>query len=211
MEDEIQMVLNPDPDAALIAKIIGGEKRAFEKLIRKYNQRLFRIGMTILSDERETEDAMQWAYISAYQHLPEFEQRASFGTWLVRIMLNQCYQQQRKKKAELVGLEQTVHLSNMKTPANDLINKELGKVLEHVIADLPEKYRLVFMLREVESMSVRETSSALGLEESNVKVRLNRAKTMLRDRLKGYMKDEVYAFHLSRCDQMVERVFSNLS
>lgn len=210
MEDEVQTILNPDQDAVLIARILAGEKRLFEQLIRKYNQRLFRIGMTILKDETETEDAMQTAYINAYQHLSSFENRASFGTWIVRIMLNQCYQQQRKRKPESVDLEQSIHISNMKTPANELINKELGRVLEHVIGELPEKYRLVFVLREVESMSVRETSSALGIEESNVKVRLNRAKTMLQDSLKGYMKGEVYAFHLSRCDQMVERVFQTL-
>jgi RNA polymerase sigma-70 factor (ECF subfamily) len=90
------------------------------------------------------------------------------------------------------------------------VTKELGAVLENAVAQLPEKYRLVFILREIEEMSVRETSEALSIEEPNVKVRLNRAKTMLRSSLNGYMKDHVYPFHLSRCDRIVGRVLDYL-
>lgn len=91
------------------------------------------------------------------------------------------------------------------------MNKELNGVLENAIAHLPEKYRIIFILREVEELSVKETGEALNLEESNVKVRLNRAKNMLRQNLNGYLKEHLYSFHLSRCDVIVKNVFNRLS
>ena len=196
-------------DEELIARILAGEKRLFELLIRKYNQRLYRIGMSILENEAETEDAMQTAYINAYEHLSGFEQRSSFGTWLTRIMLNQCYEQKRKSKQVLVNLEPD-NFVTMNTAVNELANKELSGALQQAVAKLPEKYRLVFVLREIEDLSVRETSAALNIEESNVKVRLNRAKTMLRENLNSYMKDYVYSFHLTKCDRIVNNVLNRL-
>lgn len=210
MTGQAETILNPISDEELIQRILAGEKRLFELLIRKYNQRLYRIGMSILENETEAEDAMQTTYINAYEHLSRFEQRASFGTWLTRIMLNQCYEQKRKSKPVLTNFEQTDNFVNMKTPANELANKELGSLLEQAIAQLPEKYRLVFVLREIEDMSVRETSASLNIEEPNVKVRLNRAKTMLRKNLNSYMKDRVYSFHLTRCDRIVNNVMQHL-
>jgi RNA polymerase sigma factor (sigma-70 family) len=198
-------------DEEIIAEILKGEKRQYEVLIRKYNQRLYRIGMSILADEMETEDAMQTAYINAYEHLADFEHRASFGTWLTRIMLNQCLEQKRKRKLVFTNLAQSDNIMNTKTPVSELVNKELSNILEQAIDQLPEKYRLVFVLREIETMSVRETSEALNIEEPNVKVRLNRAKAMLRENLNSYMKDQVYSFHLVKCDRIVKSVFDHLN
>ncbi|HEY2649311.1 MAG TPA: sigma-70 family RNA polymerase sigma factor [Puia sp.] len=104
----------------------------------------------------------------------------------------------------------TEKISHMDTPAKSLINKELAAVLEDAIAGLPEKYRLVFLLREVEDLSVKETADVLALEESNIKVRLNRAKTMLRENLSGYVKENLYSFHFTRCNRVVSRVFKAL-
>lgn len=198
------------PDAEIIERILSGEKQLFELLIRKYNQRLYRIGMSILANEAEAQDAMQTTYINVYEHLPRFENRSQFSTWLTRIMLNQCLQQKRKAGYQI---SHSVHPNNyitMKTPANELANKELNSILERAIAQLPEKYRLVFVLREIEDMSVRDTSDALNIEETNVKVRLNRAKTMLRQSLHGYMKENVYSFHLSKCNIVVNHVMQYL-
>lgn len=197
-------------DQDLIARILAGERRLFELLIRKYNQRLYRIGMSVLKNEAETEDAMQTAYINAYEHLSRFEHRSSFGTWVTKIMLNQCFEQKRKNSYVVLHPEQPDNLMHMKTPANELTNKELGRLLEHAISQLPEKYRLVFVMREIEEMSVRDTSAALSIGEPNVKVRLNRAKTMLRENLGGYMKDHVYSFHLTRCDRIASFVMQHL-
>lgn len=207
---EQKEMLTEVPDEELISRILKGEKSLFEILIRKYNQRLYRVGMSILSDDMETEDAMQTTYIKAYEHLKDFEQRSSFITWLTRIMLNQCYEQKRKAELNKNGVRELFNEMHMKTPANILANKELGAALEHAITLLPEKYRIVFVLREIENMSVRETSEALHIEEPNVKVRLNRAKTMLRDNLQSYMKDSVYSFHLVKCDRIVNYVMSRI-
>jgi RNA polymerase sigma factor (sigma-70 family) len=198
------------PDLELVKQILAGEKRLFEQVIRRYNQRLFRVGMSILQSDAYAEEAMQASYVNAYEHLDKFENRSTFGTWLTRIMINECLALKKKQQRMVSASEQPENRINMATPDSVLANKELNTALENAIAKLPEKYRLVFFLREIEDMSVRETSQALGIEEPNVKVRLNRAKTMLRETLSGYMKESVYHFHLSRCDLMVIRVFDRL-
>jgi len=209
--DQIILRTEPIPEEVLIKKIVSGEKRLFEQVMRAYNQRLYRIGMSILNNDMEAEDAMQNAYINAYEHLHQFEERSSFGTWLTRIMLNECLAQKKKKLKLKMELEKRPGDDiNRVTPAKIMANKELSGMLENAIGQLPEKYRMVFVLREIEDMSVRETSQALAIEEPNVKVRLNRAKTMLKERLRGYMKENVYSFHLTRCDRMVSNVFAHL-
>lgn len=210
MKQNSEAKLTEYSDAELVELILKGEKRYFEHIIRRHNQRLFRIGMSVLGDDTEVEDAMQTAYINAYLHLGTFEHRASFVTWITRIMLNQCFEQKRKNQLIKSKLGDPGNDLHMKTPANELINKELNTLLETAIANLPEKYRLVFVMREIEDMSVRETSTALNIEEPNVKVRLNRAKTMLRENLNGYLKDQVYSFHLTRCDRIVNNVMQHL-
>lgn len=196
------------PDKILIQQILKGEKGLFAQIIRRYNQRLFRAGMAILNNDAETEDAMQSTYINAYEHLAQFENRAAFATWLTRIMVNECLKL-KKKRTQTVQLSEN-HIT-MTTPAHVLVNKELNNLLENAVSQLPEKYRLVFMLREMEEMSVKETAEVLTIEETNVKVRLNRAKTMLRESLKDYMKGNIYHFHLSRCDRMVNHVMTALN
>jgi RNA polymerase sigma factor (sigma-70 family) len=195
----------------LIGRILDGESRLYEYFIRKYNQRLFRTGMSILNDDTEVEDAMQASYIKAYEHLAAFENRSSFSTWITRIMINECLlQKKNKRRLQTISENQYEKISRMKTPVHMLMNKELGAVLENAIALLPEKYRMVFILREVEDLSVRDTAEVLALEESNIKVRLNRAKTMLRENLTGFMKENLYAFHFTRCDRIVRQVFKKL-
>ncbi len=197
----------------LITRILAGEKQLFEFIVRRYNQRLFRIGMSLLADSTEVEDCMQTSYIKAYEHLGTFGQRSSLGTWLVRILLNECLAQKKRKRRMNTyhNEEEMDNKTTINTPSKLLLNKELGKVLENALAHLPEKYRMIFVLREIEEMSTRETGDSLGIGEPNVKVRLNRAKTMLRENLNGYFKESVYPFHLSRCDLMVERVFQGIS
>jgi len=209
--DPTILITEEIPDALLIGKILSGEKKLFELIIRRYNQRLYRIGMSILHDDTEVEDAMQVAYINAYEHLGQFESRSSFSTWITRILLNECLAQKKRRQRRRTEKEDpSQNDASMKTPVNVLVNKELQSVLEEAVGQLPEKYRLVFVLREIEEMSIKETSETLNIEEPNVKVRLNRAKTMLRNQLQGYMKDQLYNFHLSRCDRMVEHVFGKL-
>jgi RNA polymerase sigma-70 factor (ECF subfamily) len=210
MTGEKDVVSGQLPDEIIIEKILLGEKKLFETVIRRYNQRLYRVGMAVLANDAEVEDAMQTAYINAFEHLAQFEKRSSFATWLTRIMLNQCYEQKRRSRLFRSNSDDPQNFISMKTPANVLVAKELSGMLERAIDALPEKYRLVFVLREMADLSVRETSEALNIGEPNVKVRLNRAKSMLRTDLSDYMKDHVYNFHLSRCDRVVANVMNFL-
>jgi RNA polymerase sigma-70 factor (ECF subfamily) len=198
------------PEPELIGRILKGEKSLFEIIIRRYNQQLYRIGMSVLDNEAEVEDAMQGAYTKAYEHLSQFQNRSRFSTWLTRIMLNGCFEQKRKNKLLRASRQQPVNYTNMRTPANELMNKELSGVLEQSIGKLPEKYRMVFVMREIEEMSVRDTAESLDIGEANVKVRFNRAKALLRESLNGYLKDHVYSFHLSKCDKMVAKVLMGI-
>lgn len=213
MESVTLLSLNKLNDPELVARILVGEKKLYEIIIRRYNQRLYRIGMSVLNNDADTEDAMQMSYIKAYEHLSQFKQKSSFSTWLIRIMINECLLLKNKRERfDEDGIEKYLQIkSSMKTPANIFMNKELNGILENAIANLPQKYRIVFILREVEELSVKETAEALELEESNVKVRLNRAKNMLREDLNSYIKENVYSFHLSRCDAIVKNVFNRLS
>ena len=200
-------------DTELVSRILAGEKQFFEWIMRRYNQRLFRVGVSILGNDTEVEDAMQNAYIKAYQHLNMFEQRASLSTWLVRILMNECLAQKNKKaRLKVTNIEyHPENMGSMKTPSNILMNKEMGIALETAIAQLPEKYRLVFMLREIEELPVKETGDILGIEEANVKVRLNRANAMLRQNLDKGIKEHVHAFHLTRCDRLVNFVLNSIA
>jgi len=196
----------------IVARILSGEKKLYESLIRKYNQRLYRIGRSIVNDDNEVEDIMQTAYLNAYVNLARFENKSSFSTWLTKILINESLlHKKRKAKLEQILIEKQDVKYHSDTPLTGLMNNELKIVLEKSIAVLPEKYRLVFVMREVEEMSTRETMETLNLTESNVKVRLNRAKEMLRDSLSSqYRFSGVYDFHLTRCDRMVNYVMTRI-
>ena len=201
-------------DEELITRIISGQKNLFELIIRKYNPRLYRIGMSIVHDSTEVEDIMQTVYVKAYENLTRLENRSFFGTWLTKIFINESLLQLKRKQRTTPVTE--INIKNettqtMQIPINTIINKELGKVLEDALLQLPEKYRIVFVLREIEEMNVAETVEALGISEANVKTRLNRSKVMLREHLGGYYRNnQVFHFHLTRCDRIVHKVFDQL-
>lgn len=214
MQTPSAIIINELSDEQLVAGILNGEKHLYEKIIRKYNPRLYRVGMAIVKDDKELEDLMQNAYVKAYENLHRFENRAALGTWLTRILINECLQFLKKRKHVATVNQYDMNTSNIqsdKTPDKITLNRELARALETALLELPEKYRLVFVMREMEDMSTAETVEALELSESNVKVRLNRAKSMLRDKLNEYYKtDQVFPFHLTRCDRIVEKVHAVL-
>ena len=199
-------------DEEIAERVLRGEKHLFENLMRKFNLRLYRMGMAIINDDKAVEDVMQTAYLNAYLHLADFQKKSSFGTWLTRIAINESLLFVKKRKTQQQALIDNPEITyHYETPLNGLMNKELKTILEKSIADLPEKYRLVFVMREVEEISTSETMEALNLSESNVKVRLNRAKEMLRDDLgKHYKSSHIYDFHLSRCDRVVNFVMKQI-
>lgn len=206
-------------DMEIIRRVIGGEVALYEILIRRYNSFLYRIGRVYRYNHQDTEDLMQETYISAYCSLAKFENRSSFKTWFTRIMLNHCYQRKQKLsfKNEIITDDLQLAKSNvMLHPSMNsekiTANKELGRVLENAIHIIPEDYRLVFTLRELNGLSVAETAESLDISESNVKVRLNRAKTMLRAEIeKMYSPQEIFEFNLVYCDGMVKRVMEKIN
>jgi len=204
------------PDSELVTRILQGEKDLYAHIVRRYNQRLYRVGMGILDDDADVEDAMQVAYINAWENLGKFKFRSSFSTWLTRIMINESLLRTKKRKHFLEMKEDTINHYEQSIPQQNaiskLMNADLRKTLEKAIHALPEKYRTVFILREIESMSVSETKECLEISEINVKVRLNRAKSMLRTALSElYKSEDVFEFHLSRCDRMVQNVMSRIN
>ncbi len=201
-------------DNELIARVLAGEKRLYEQLMRRHNASLFRLGMSYLNNDMDVEDVMQLTYINAYQHLAQFRQEAAFGTWLKRILINECHQHLKKGKklaSEDISALEDHQDKSKQTPVDALLNRELGKVLEQALLSIPEKYRAVFILREMEQMNVAETSKALDISRVNVKVRQIRAKMMLREHISNFYKnDVVFPFHLIRCDRIVFSVLDKL-
>ena len=205
-------------DNDLINRVLAGEPQLYEQLMRRHNARLFRIGMTMLDNDMDAEDAMQTTYINAYVNLDKFRQESSFGTWLTRIMVNE-YSQLLKKRNRLVSEDISVlddhHPSNAsgikESPVSKVINKELGRALELALLQVPEKYRLVFVMREIEGLNVAATAAALNISTVNVKVRYIRARLMLRGKIADYYKNDlVFPFHLIRCDRVVFYVLDKL-
>ena len=186
-------------DLKIIQRINNGDITLFEILIRRYGPYLYKIGRLYNHNHENTEDLMQDTYVNAYIHLKKFENRSSFKTWLTRIMLNQCYQKRHKLsfKNEIINddtqNEKSGVLFHHSTNNEKIaINKELARVLENAIHEIPEDYRMVFSLREINGLSVAETAEALNITENNVKVRLNRAKVMLQREIKKmYLTEDI--------------------
>lgn len=209
-------------DEAVIRRVMAGDKASYEQIMRKYNRRLYRIVRSYLQDEDEIEDVIQDAYIRAYEQLSRFEGRSSFSTWLIRIAINEALARVRHRSRLQPILpeisdgtnsaeETSIRLSNHETPLGTLMNAELKEILEQAVDRLPEKYKSVFLMREVEGMSIAETSDSLAISEGNVKVRLNRAKEMLRETISDfYHADDVFHFDLRRCDRIVRNVMERL-
>ena len=206
-------ILNDDE---IITRILNGDKDLYSIIVRRYNQRLYRIGMSMINDDREVEDAMQVAYINAYENLGKFAFRSSFPTWLTRILINECLLRLRKRKKSISMNDENIENvmkqdKGPQTPVTATLNSELRSILNDAIRQLPETYRTVFVMREIENMNIAETKECLNISEANVKVRLNRAKAMLRDILSAqYSKDDILHFHLSRCDRMVDTVMRSI-
>jgi RNA polymerase sigma-70 factor (ECF subfamily) len=165
------------------------------------------------------EDIMQVAYINAWENLSNFAFKSAFSTWLTRILINECLLR-LKKRGKSINMNDDYmdneinqqHASMVPTPVSTLLNSELRTLMENAISRLPEKYRVVFIMREIEGMNTAETQECLDISEANVKVRLNRAKSLLKESLAPYYKkEEVFHFHLTRCDVMVNNVMSKLT
>jgi len=201
-------------DNEIINKIISGEKELYELIIRRYNAFLYKTGRSYGYNHQDTQDLMQETYVSAFYKLSQFEHRSSFKTWITRILLNYCFHKRTKSSfskelfiADEIGESTIPQFSTSAKNENSIMNKELRHVIEAALAKLPLEYRMVFSLRELSNFSVAETANTLNISENNVKVRLNRAKSMLRKEIqKTYTSADIFDFNLIYCDQVVHRV-----
>jgi RNA polymerase sigma-70 factor, ECF subfamily len=210
-------------DEEIVKRVLAGEPVLFEILMRRHNQRVYRAIRGILRDDSETEDVMQEAYVRAYEHLRQFEGRAQFSTWLTRIAVHEALRRAAARgKFDPLDWENpegeeatmTPFESNSPSPEANASRGELSVLLEDAILALPQTYRAVIMLRDLEEMSTADTAEVLSLTEANVKVRLHRGHEMLRNELlrrAGASSAQAFGFHAVRCDRVVQGVFQRLN
>jgi RNA polymerase sigma-70 factor, ECF subfamily len=205
-------------DEEVVVRVLAGETAMFEIVMRRHNQRLYRVARAILRNDSEAEDVMQDAYVRAYEHLDQFAGRAKFSTWLTRIAVHEALARQRRSKryeelgptSEREGDPMDRFASLTPNPEQQMSNSELRRLLEQAVEKLPDAYRAVFMLREVEDMSTTDAAYALEITEENVKVRLHRARALLRKSLfavAGTESREAFNFNAVRCGRVVKNVF----
>lgn len=209
-------------DDDVVSRVRHGDTGLYEVLMRRYNQRLFRVIRSVVSNDTEAEDVLQETWVRAYEHLGQFEGRASFPTWLTRIAFHEALARVRKGK-RWMPLENTEgeimpeadrRQTTSLTPEAQAIHGQLAGVLQGAVDSLPAVYRSVFMLREVEQLSTSETADCLELSEEAVKTRLFRSRALLRRELEnrlGPAVTEAYSFLGARCDGVVARVLARIS
>ncbi|HKV61668.1 MAG TPA: sigma-70 family RNA polymerase sigma factor [Candidatus Acidoferrum sp.] len=187
-------------EAALIARILSGEKELFHELIRPYERMVYLTLFSIVKNETDAEDGAQEAIISSYKHLASFRGDAKFSTWLTTIAINEGRKRLRKAKGaaeDSIEEQEEAHEGDFtpapltdwrEIPLEALERKELREALRIAVAELPDIYRQVFVLRDMEELNIEETAQALGINSGAVKVRLHRARLMLQKRLVPYLK-----------------------
>jgi RNA polymerase sigma-70 factor (ECF subfamily) len=218
--DAQELSRNPSlDDGEVVRRVLAGEVALFEVLLRRHDARVYRAVRSILRDEDEVEDAMQSAWVRAYQHLGEWAGASSFSTWLLRIAANEALGRLRKR-SRLVAIDDDedgdggVMDPRAEDPEERAAAREAARLLERAVDGLATPYRTVYVLRELEQLSTAETAEALGLSEEAVKVRLHRARAMLRDALGeaiGRAAPEAFPFLAPRCNRMVERVMAAIA
>ena len=205
-------------DEEIVHKVVGGDILLFEILIRRYNSLLYKIARTYGFGHHDAEDLMQETHVCIYQKLAGFRGNASYKTWITKIHLHNCYHKANygynkyeHPDDEVISKEPTRIAAECFSTEKKVVNRELSNVLEKSLENLPLTYRSVFVLREVEGFSVAETAEILSITTINVKVRLNRAKTLLQQQLeKFYSSAELYEFNLVYCDGMVRKVLEKI-
>jgi RNA polymerase sigma-70 factor (ECF subfamily) len=216
-----------DSDTGLVRRVAHGDQAAFEVLMRRHNTRLFRVARAILRDDAEAEDALQDGYLDAYRHIDDFRGDAQPATWLTRIVINQALMRLRRSKrggtvvpfsnrhgSEPDHTEDDVADERTESPSSATLRAEIRRMLERRIDELPVAFRTVFVMRDVEDMSVAETAECLAIPAATVRTRLFRARALLRAALAQDMDTaagDVFAFAGDRCDRIVAGVLARTS
>lgn len=206
-------------DQEIIERILSGEKSLFEVIMRRYNQRLYRIQRSYISDEESIKDTLQITYVKIYQNLDSFRGDSLFSTWITRIAINEALRFLNKKKriSKLQLMEEKrimneEHKEALETPEEKTIQNDYKKLLEEAVADLSPKHRSVYIMREIEDMNTKETAECLEISASNVKVRLYRAKQMISKLISHKLSGtEIFDFMGPRCDRIVYSVMQKIN
>lgn len=204
----------------VIKRILSGEKELYEILVKRNNQKLYRIIRSYIKDDADIEDIMQDSYVKAFTKLYQFKLDSTFSTWLIRIGINESLARLKEKGKVYHLNEQSENFSNtileipdsrQLNPQDKMIRNEAKQLLENAIDSLETKYKTVYMMKEVEEMSLKEISVALDLTVANVKIRLHRSKEMLKEKLYEVANNNnVFEFGFSRCDRITENVMKRI-
>jgi len=211
-----------DDEASLIRQIAAGGRSEFEQLMRLHNRRLYRIARATLGDHAEAQDAMQEAYLAAYRSIGQFRGDAAIATWLSRLVLNECLGRLRRSARRQNVIPLVSSNSEINTVANgdsELPDRILGRaemraLLERKLDDLPQSFRVVFILRSVEELSVQETAQCLGIREATVRSRHFRAKSLLRESLAQEVdlaERDLFEFGGTNCAGVIASVLARLN
>lgn len=212
------------PDTEVARRVSLGDHHAFEGLMRRYNGRLFRVARAILRDDAEAEDALQDAYIDAYRHIDGFQGTATLGTWLTRVVANQALMHLRRRRRHSVVVSFDAGDPDRpipeppderaESPPDTALRGEIRRLIERRIDELPVAFRTVFVMRDVEDMTVQETADCLGIPAATVRTRLFRARALLRAALArdiDITTGDVFGFAGDRCDRIVTAVLARLA
>jgi RNA polymerase sigma-70 factor, ECF subfamily len=210
---KVAAVSGAEDDEQLVQRVKGGDLGAFELLMRRHNQKLYRAVRSVLRDGSEIEDTMQDAYVAAFKNLGQFEGRARFVTWLLKIGVNEALGRVRRRVC-LLDLDESpeenarmeAQSGPVRTPEEQASNHQLVAMVEEALDGLPDDYRQVLMLRGVEALDTAEAADVLGLSEAAVKQRLHRAREMLQAQVEGRVGtalQSAFGFLGARCDQVV--------
>jgi RNA polymerase sigma-70 factor (ECF subfamily) len=218
-----QITLAGTADAELVARARSRDEAAVRSIIQSNNRRLYRLARGILRNDSEAEDVVQETYVRAFTNLERFRGESSLSTWLARIAMNEALGRLRRQRpsVEWTSLPQGAleaqiiqfPLSSADDPEKSMAQREIQRVVEHAIDELPEAFRIVLITRVIEGMNVEETADILGLKPETVKTRLHRARTMLRDQVEkkiGPLVMEAFPFAGKRCERLTEAVLKRL-
>jgi RNA polymerase sigma-70 factor, ECF subfamily len=216
------------PDTEIARRVALGDRDAFELLMRRYNQILYRTARSILKDDAEAEDAVQESYMLAYRAIGAFRGDAKLSTWLIRIVVNEAIARARKRsrRAEVIQLssgesepdtdasEEYMNEATPEQPDHAAVRAQTRRLLEGSIDALPDAFRTVFVLRALEELTVEETAATLGIPAATVRTRFFRAKGLLREALAreiDFAYGDAFAFAGGRCDRIVAGVLGRLN
>jgi RNA polymerase sigma factor (sigma-70 family) len=210
----------PPDDMTLARRVAAGDRVAFDLLMRRNNRRLYRLARATLRDNAEVEEALQEAYLCAYRSIAGFRGESTLATWLSRMVLNECLGRLRKsaRRQNVVPMVTTdemenIHADERDVPEKVLVRAEMRALIERKLDELPEDFRIVFVLRSVEELSIEETADSLGIEQATVRSRHFRARSLLRESLAREIdvaERDLFDFGGTKCDRIVAAVNTRL-